>query len=75
MAKKRAPGGGRKSRGEYPGKTNRFMMRIRRKKIREGLERAAGKHGRSPSQEVEYGLRFYLSGAQARRRASYSRAW
>jgi hypothetical protein len=61
MAKKRAPGGGRKSRGEYPGKTKTLTTRIR-PETREGLERAAAKHGRSLSQEVEHGLRFYLSG-------------
>jgi hypothetical protein len=61
MAKKRAPGGGRKPRGEYPGKTKTLTTRIR-PETREGLERAAAKHGRSLSQEVEAGLRFYLWG-------------
>src|SRR5277367_3899818 len=61
MARKRAPGAGRKPRGEYPGKTETLTTRIR-PETRKGLERAAAKHDRSLSQEVEYGLRFYLSG-------------
>jgi hypothetical protein len=61
MARKRAPGAGRKPRGEYPGKTETFTTRIR-PEVKKGLERAAAKHERSLSQEVEFGLRFYLSG-------------
>jgi hypothetical protein len=56
----RAPGAGRKPRGEYPGKTETLTTRIR-PETRKGLECAAAKHERSLSQEVETGLRFYLS--------------
>jgi hypothetical protein len=60
MAKKRAPGAGRKPRGEFQGKTAVLTTRIT-PETRAALERAAAKGKRSLSQEVEYGLRIYLS--------------
>jgi hypothetical protein len=52
MARKRAPGGGRKPQGEFTGKTASLTTRIR-PRVREGLEREAQRNGRSLSQEVE----------------------
>src|SRR6516165_1140950 len=52
MAKKRAPGAGRKPRGEFKGKSATLTTRIT-PKTRTAMERAAQKSGRSLSQEVE----------------------
>jgi hypothetical protein len=60
MAKKRAPGAGRKPRGEFKGKSAVLTTRIT-PETRTALERAAEKGKRSLSQEVEHGLRWYLS--------------
>ena len=55
MARKRAPGGGRKPRGEFPGKSQMLTTRIT-PETRSGLEREAARNGRSLSQEVELRL-------------------
>jgi predicted transcriptional regulator len=55
MAKKRAPGAGRKPRGKFKGKTATLTTRIT-PETREGLDRAAQESGLSLSQEVEYRL-------------------
>jgi hypothetical protein len=75
MAKKRAPGAGRKPRGEFQGKTAVLTTRIT-PETRAALERAASKgKKRSLSQEVEYGLRMYLLWLQRdRERVKHIRA-
>ena len=55
MAKKRAPGAGRKPRGEFSRKTSTITTRIT-PGTRKALERAAEKTSRSLSQEVEHRL-------------------
>jgi hypothetical protein len=55
LTRKRAPGAGRKPRGEFPGKTATLTTRIT-PKTRRDLERAAQESGRSLSQEVEHRL-------------------
>ena len=55
MAKKRAPGGGRKPRGEFSLKTSTITTRIT-PGTRAALERATEKTGRSLSQEIEHRL-------------------
>ena len=52
MAKNRAPGAGRKPRGEFKGKSATLTTRITAE-TRAAMERAAQKSGRSLSQEVE----------------------
>jgi len=52
MAKKRAPGAGRKPRGDYKGKSATLTTRIT-PETRAAMDRAAQKSGRSLSQEVE----------------------
>jgi hypothetical protein len=52
LAKKRAPGAGRKPRGEFKGKSATLTTRITAE-TRAAMERAAQKSGRSLSQEVE----------------------
>jgi hypothetical protein len=52
MARKRAPGGGRKPQGEYPGKAAQFTTRIT-PETKRALVEAAVRGGRSLSQEVE----------------------
>jgi hypothetical protein len=52
LAKKRAPGAGRKPRGEFKGKSATLTTRIT-PETRAAMERAAQKSGRSLSQEVE----------------------
>jgi len=52
MARKRAPGGGRKPRGEFKNKSRTLTTRITAA-TRTALERAAKKSGRSLSQEIE----------------------
>jgi hypothetical protein len=56
MAKKRAPGAGRKPRGEFKGKSAALTTRIT-PETRAAMDRAAQKSGRSLSQEVERRLR------------------
>jgi len=58
-ARKRAPGAGRKPRGDYSGKTDTFTTRITRD-TRHALEQAATASRRSLSQEVEHRLRLSL---------------
>jgi hypothetical protein len=58
MPRKRAPGAGRKPRGEFKGKTATLTTRIT-PETRAALERAAKKRRRSLSQEVEH--RLYVS--------------
>jgi len=55
MAAKRAPGGGRKPKGPFKGKTAVFTTRIR-PEVRGALDRQAQRNNRSVSQEVEYRL-------------------
>jgi len=59
MAGKRAPGAGRKPRGEFKGKTATLTTRIT-PQTRVGLERAAKESGRSLSQEVEHRLDYSI---------------
>ena len=59
MARKRAPGAGRKPKGEFAGKSATITTRIR-PDTRSALEAAADAHGRSLSQEVEFRLRASL---------------
>jgi hypothetical protein len=56
MARKRAPGAGRKPQGEYANRTAPFTMRMS-KDLRVALEREAKRSGRVLSQEVEHRLR------------------
>ena len=65
MAKKRAPGAGRKPRGEFKGKSATLTTRITHE-TRAAMERAAQKNGRSLSQEVE--RRLYDSARNERSR-------
>jgi hypothetical protein len=67
MARKRGPGGGRKPRGEFKGKTAMLTTRIT-PETRGWLESAAQKSGRSLSQEVEYRLRQSLTKNRDRRK-------
>lgn len=60
MIRKRAPGGGRKPKGEIKGKDAAFSTRITAQ-TRRALEETAKRHGRSVSQEAEIALRTYLS--------------
>src|SRR5438094_547490 len=55
MPQKRAPGGGRKPKGEFSGKSATFSTRIT-PNLRKALDAAAKKSGRSLSQEVEHRL-------------------
>jgi hypothetical protein len=57
--KKRAPGGGRKPKGEFKGKLASFSTRIT-PELREELDRAAQQSGSSLSQEVERRLRYSI---------------
>src|SRR5262245_32519160 len=59
MAGKRAPGAGRKPRGEFKGKTETLTTRIT-PQTRAELERAAKKSRRSLSQEVEHRLDYSI---------------
>jgi hypothetical protein len=56
MPKKRAPGGGRKPKGEFAGKAATFTTRITNE-TRTALERGARKRGVSLSQHVEFLLK------------------
>lgn len=69
--RKRAPGAGRKPKGEFAGKTATITTRIRQD-TRDALEKAAIADGRSLSQEAEFRLRASLmrpTDAQRRNRA------
>jgi TraY domain len=68
--RKRAPGAGRKPKGEFTGKSATITTRIR-PDTRDALERAARANGRSLSQEVEFRLRagLLLTDAQQRNQA------
>jgi hypothetical protein len=61
MIRKRGPGGGRKPRGEFKGKTATLTTRITTE-TRQALDNAAKKNSRSLSQEVERRLRDSLRG-------------
>jgi hypothetical protein len=61
LARKRAPGGGRKPRGEIKGKSEWFSTRIT-PETRAALEREAARNERSLSQESERRLRETLVG-------------
>jgi hypothetical protein len=73
MARKRAPGAGRKPRGEFQGKSAVLTTRIT-PETRAALEHAAAKGKRSLSQEVEYGLRWYLFVKRTPERGAHIRA-
>jgi hypothetical protein len=73
MVGKRAPGAGRKPRGEFRGKTATLTTRIT-PKTRAALERASRNSGRSLSQEVESRLDASLRGDRNRARGSHIRA-
>jgi predicted transcriptional regulator len=55
MPQTRAPGGGRKPRGEFRGNTKILTVRVR-PELRTALERLAKRHRRSLSQEIQRGL-------------------
>jgi len=59
MPRKRALGGGRKPKGEFPRKTSAFSTRITAE-TRRGIDNAASRSGRSVSQEAEHLLRTAL---------------
>jgi hypothetical protein len=67
MVRKRAPGGGRKSRGEFSNKRAMLATRVTME-TRKALDAAASKSGRSLSQEVEYRLRDSLKNTDKARR-------
>jgi hypothetical protein len=73
MARKRAPGGGRKPRGEFHGKAATLTTRITAW-TREALDRAAEKNDRSLSQEVERRLRDSIRNDLSRDRRPHVRA-
>lgn len=60
VVRRRAPGGGRKPKGEISGKGAAFSTRITAE-TRRTLQEAADRHGRSVSQEAEIALRSYLA--------------
>lgn len=60
MARKRAPGGGRKSKGEFRGKTKTLSIRIT-PELRKRLEQEVRRTGRSLSSEAERQLRDSLN--------------
>ena len=59
MPQKRAPGGGRKPRGEFRGNSKILTVRVR-PELRTALERLASKHHRSLSQEMQRGLDYWV---------------
>jgi len=65
--RRRAPGGGRKPKGEFVGKSATITTRIR-PDTRDELETAARTNGRSLSQEAELRLRANLRPTDAQRR-------
>jgi hypothetical protein len=65
MVRKRAPGAGRKPRGEFAGKSATITTRIR-PETRSSLEQAARASRRSLSQEIERRLRESLSSSERR---------
>lgn len=68
MARKRAPGGGRKPKGEIFGKRAVFSTRIQIE-TRQALERESARNKRSLSQEVEERLKASLREPVALERA------
>jgi hypothetical protein len=73
MTRKRAPGAGRKPRGEFRGKSATLATRIT-PATRAALDRAAKKNGRSLSQEVECRLRLSI-GDERKNRGRHIRAF
>jgi len=73
MAKKRAPGAGRKPRGEFQGKSAVLTTRIT-PETRTDLDRAAKRSGRSLSQEVEVRLRSSIEKVRSIDRSRHIRA-
>jgi TraY domain-containing protein len=73
MARKRAPGGGRKPQGEFSNKRALLATRVTLE-TRKSLDAAARKSGRSLSQEVEYRLRDSLKISDKVRRQPASAA-
>jgi len=73
MPRKRAPGAGRKPRGEFKGKTMTLTTRIT-PETRAALERAAKKSSRSLSQEVEHRLNASIRKDYAHNRHPHIRA-
>jgi hypothetical protein len=73
VARKRAPGAGRKPRGEYRGKSATLATRIR-PDTRAALDRAARENKRSLSQEVEYRLRHSIGSDDRKKRGKHIRA-
>jgi hypothetical protein len=73
MPRKRAPGAGRKPRGEFRGKSATLATRIM-PSTRAALERAARENKRSLSQEVEYRLRLSLGSGNRKNRGKHIRA-
>jgi hypothetical protein len=65
--RKRAPGAGRKPKGEFTGKSATITTRIR-PDTRDALEKVARANRRSLSQEVEFRLRAGLLSTDAQRR-------
>lgn len=55
MARKRAPGAGRKPRGEFRGNTRQLTFRVR-PELRSALEGLAKRNNRSLAQEIQRGL-------------------
>jgi len=72
MKRKRAPGAGRKPRGEFRGKAATLATRVR-PDTRAALDRAAKENKRSLSQEVEYRLRLSI-GLDRKNRGQHIRA-
>src|SRR4051812_21078645 len=73
MRRKRAPGAGRKPRGEFKNKSRTLTTRITAA-TREALERAAKKNSRSLSQEIEHRLDFSLNRDRQLARQGHIRA-
>jgi hypothetical protein len=67
MTRKRAPGAGRKPRGEFRGKSATLATRIM-PSTRAALDRAARENERSLSQEVEYRLQLSIGDDRKNRR-------
>jgi predicted transcriptional regulator len=59
MPKTRAPGGGRKPRGDYRGNSKILTVRVR-PEMRTALERLANRNDRSLSQEIQRGLNDWI---------------
>ena len=74
MKPKRAPGAGRKSQGEYKGKTATLTTRITLD-TRTALEKAAKETGRSLSQEIENRLRRSIASDHGSGEEKHNRAF